>query len=195
MGHVKLVRLGYRYLQITMFKPEKFWMLHPYIMYKGYELKLEWERSRLFDADVAAMFQNRIIEDGIMKVACVSEKLESKGRPSGLNTGNTSPPDYLSESELISLMEKHGIGTDASISVHINNICERNYVQVQAGRRLAPTPLGISLIRGYQCIDSDLCLPDIRSFIEHQITLVAKGQADHSMVVQHVLEQFSYLLK
>ncbi|PHT26682.1 hypothetical protein CQW23_33708 [Capsicum baccatum] len=92
-----------------------------------------------------------------------------------LYKGNTSPPYYRSESELISLMEKHGIGTDASISVHINNICERNYVQVQAGRRLFPTPLGISLIRGCQCIDSDLCLPDIRSFIEHQIDLVAKA--------------------
>ncbi|EXB54788.1 DNA topoisomerase 3-beta-1 [Morus notabilis] len=116
-----------------------------------------------------------------------------------LYEGNTTPPDYLSESELISFMEKYGIGTDASIPVHVNNICERNYVKVQAGRKLVPTPLGITLIRGYQCIDPDLCLPDIRSFIEQQLTLVAKGQADHICVLQHVLQQFkqkfSYFVK
>lgn len=72
-------------------------------------------------------------------------------------------------------------------------------LQVQAGRRLVPTNLGITLIRGYQCIDPDLCLPDIRSFIEQQITFVAKGQADHFSVVQNVLQQFkqkySYFVK
>ena len=73
--------------------------------------------------------------------------------------GKTQPPDYLSESELIGLMERHGIGTDASIAVHINNICERNYVKIQGGRRVVPTELGITLVRGYQLIDPELCSP------------------------------------
>ncbi|RVW82041.1 DNA topoisomerase 3-beta [Vitis vinifera] len=77
-----------RYLQINTFKPEKFWALHPYITHNGYELQLEWERNKLFDLDVAVMFQNLVMEDGIVEVTDISEKQESKSRPSGLNTVN-----------------------------------------------------------------------------------------------------------
>jgi hypothetical protein len=37
---------------------------------------------------------------------------------------------------------------DASIPTHINNIVERNYVKVEPGRRVVPTELGVTLIKG-----------------------------------------------
>jgi DNA topoisomerase-3 len=70
-----------------------------------------------------------------------------------MRSGKTSAPDFLTESELIGLMEKHGIGTDASIATHINNIQVRNYVSIGSGRTLVPTALGVVLVHGYLRID------------------------------------------
>lgn len=44
--------------------------------------------------------------------------------------GVTEPPPHLKEYELIDSMDKNGIGTDASISTHVKNICDRRYVTV-----------------------------------------------------------------
>ena len=74
---------------------------------------------------------------------------------------------------MLALMEKHGIGTDASMATHINNICARNYVRVVSQRRLVPTQLGKALAKGYQQIDNDLVAPELRSNIEKKVTAIA----------------------
>jgi DNA topoisomerase-3 len=105
---------------------------------------------------------------------------------------DTQPPDALSESELITLMEKHGIGTDASIAVHISNIVDRNYASVRdrGGRAIEPTRLGVVLVHGYRRIDADIVRPAMRAHIERLITLIAQGKARYDVVVPHALACF-----
>ncbi|KAG7290478.1 hypothetical protein NEMBOFW57_000480 [Staphylotrichum longicolle] len=43
--------------------------------------------------------------------------------------GKTSPPGYLTEADLIALMDANGIGTDATMAEHIEKIQERQYVR------------------------------------------------------------------
>ena len=69
--------------------------------------------------------------------------------PVTLEEHATTEPSALSESELIGLMEQHGIGTDASIATHIHTIEQRKYVRLllggTGGRRFEPTSLGLAL--------------------------------------------------
>jgi DNA topoisomerase-3 len=102
----------------------------------------------------------------------------------------TTPPGYLTESELITLMEKYGIGTDASIPTHIQNIQNRNYVRLETGRRLLPNKLGLVLVQGYHQIDSGLVLPRIRSDIEGQCNRICKGETSKEEVVEKAIEIF-----
>lgn len=49
-----------------------------------------------------------------------------------MNEGKTSPPGYLTEPELIGLMDANGIGTDATMAEHIANIQKRMYVETRS---------------------------------------------------------------
>ncbi|KAL0237106.1 hypothetical protein PCE1_000503 [Barthelona sp. PCE] len=108
----------------------------------------------------------------------------------GIEMAETKPPGNITEAQLIRLMEKNGIGTDASIATHIQAIQNRNYVHLGSGRTLVPTRLGLCLIHAFLKIDPELCLPKVRSSIEGSVTEIANGNASFEDVVTVCIEQF-----
>lgn len=63
--------------------------------------------------------------------------------------GTTQAQPRLSERDLIALMERHGIGTDATVAEHIQRQLERGYATKDAQLLFWPTPLGEALVGGY----------------------------------------------
>jgi DNA topoisomerase-3 len=146
--------------------------------------------KRELDPGYLAIYGSGNREEGILELPALSEGQRCRITSLKLRQGATTAPGYLTESELIGLMEKHGIGTDASIPTHINNITVRNYVTLGSGRTLVPTALGVVLVHGYQRIDPALVLPDVRAAIESFCDMIAKGSAKKEHVVSHSLRNF-----
>lgn len=56
----------------------------------------------------------------------------------------------MTEADLITVMDKNGIGTDATIHEHIRIIQERGYAEMTRSRHLKPTKLGLALVESYR---------------------------------------------
>jgi len=84
-----------------------------------------------------------------------------------LREGATTAPSLLTEADLVGLMDKNGIGTDATIAQHIETIIKREYVmpRMEGGTKyLVPSTLGIGLVEGYNLIgfEKSLSKPQLR---------------------------------
>ncbi|KNG88834.1 DNA topoisomerase 3 [Aspergillus nomiae NRRL 13137] len=117
--------------------------------------------------------------------------------------GKTTPPNYLTEPELIGLMDANGIGTDATMAEHIAKIKEREYVAVHsrgsgrnAVKELIPTRLGVALVEGYDNVvaglpDSpSLSKPFLRKEMELRMREICAGSKSRTEVVQQSLEMY-----
>eukprot|EP01062_Namystynia_karyoxenos_P028313 TRINITY_DN21465_c0_g1_i1.p1 TRINITY_DN21465_c0_g1~~TRINITY_DN21465_c0_g1_i1.p1 ORF type:complete len:1104 (+),score=280.97 TRINITY_DN21465_c0_g1_i1:101-3412(+) len=127
----------------------------------------------------------------------------------------TTPPAYLTEAQLIAEMDRHGIGTDASIPQHVENVVNRKYVAIcndpfglgrafgrkvdwnridepaaGEGRYMIPTELGVSFIHAFQRADEELVKPEVRAHIEAEVAKIADGARLKSEVVSTNLKMF-----
>lgn len=109
-----------------------------------------------------------------------------------MNESKTVPPQLLTESELIGLMEKHGIGTDATHSEHIDKIQVRQYVKkLPKNNRFCPTKLGLGLYDGYASMQfQHLIKPELRSRLERDLVSIAEAQEDSRRVASRYIEEY-----
>ncbi|CAE7367179.1 unnamed protein product [Symbiodinium natans] len=161
------------------------------------------------------------LEDGTKRLDCL-EQLVNQGTADisnwNLEESWTAPPLPLTEAELVDLMDRNGIGTDASIPQHIQTIQDRGYVQLcdgsgapievmkvgafgrkrgrpsqrpkAPGRYLVPTERGMALVRGLSHLDASLCEPEVRALIERECAMVARAELLQAEVLKRNVDLF-----
>ncbi|ANZ73475.1 BA75_01297T0 [Komagataella pastoris] len=117
-----------------------------------------------------------------------------------LVTGKTSPPTYMSEAELIALMDINGIGTDATIAEHIEKILAREYASKQnlgesrsKKAYILPTELGCALVEGFNQIGFDnlsLSKPFLRKQLEESLAKITAQQETKNNVLDRFIELY-----
>ena len=107
-----------------------------------------------------------------------------------IKESSTKPMQPLSEPDLISKMDTHGIGTDATQAGHITKIQERGYISYTETKRFVPTPLGEALVDAYNISNLPLAKPDMRKNLEIELGLIEKGQRTRDEVVIDQIEKY-----
>lgn len=92
-----------------------------------------------------------------------------------MQDGETQPPPLLTEADLIALMDKYGIGTDATHAEHIEKIQDRSYVELTTDKRFHPTSLGLALVEGYNRMGYEMSKPALRADLEKQLVDICAG--------------------
>ncbi|KAH8086160.1 DNA topoisomerase type I [Aureococcus anophagefferens] len=112
-------------------------------------------------------------------------------RPSALNLARsrTQPPRGLTEADLLSKMDAHGIGTDATMADHIKTVLTRDYALRDNAppHVFRPTPLGSALVEAYDAMGMRLNLPQLRAALEADVALVASGAKSKDAVLADCL--------
>ena len=95
----------------------------------------------------------------------------------------TSPPKKLTEAELLTLMDKNGIGTKATAPTHIETNKKRGYFET-TGKTVSILDTGFTLMEGLSLTVPILVRPDIRAKIEALIQEVEDGKKEFEAALE-----------
>ncbi len=101
----------------------------------------------------------------------------------------TEPPPPMTESELLALMKKYGIGTDATMQDHIYTNIKRGYVKFEKNK-LTPTPLGLALVDVLSRYAPQAIEPTVRGRIEKALANIASGVTSPQRLIDEIKAEF-----
>lgn len=112
-----------------------------------------------------------------------------------MNEHDTQPPSLLSESDLITLMDKSGIGTDATIHQHIKTIQDRKYAEKNSSSLFKPTQLGFALVVGYASIGCSIHKPELRAKMEKEMNEIVNKTKTKREVISNTLKDMEEVFR
>ncbi|WP_339174173.1 DNA topoisomerase 3 [Anoxybacillus sp. FSL W8-1294] len=102
----------------------------------------------------------------------------------------TEPPLRYSEADLLSQMEKYGLGTPATRADIIERLVETETVERKNGR-FYPTPKGKQLI---ELVNEELKSPQLTAKWEKELEAIARGNGDPKTFLQNIRKQTERLV-
>jgi len=109
-----------------------------------------------------------------------------------LREKETKPPPRLTESELLRLLEKNSIGTDATRADYPQIIVERGYAEKRR-RSFYLSSLGENLINLLREVDERLVTPDTRRYVEQLMAEVEDGKINMDKALGEALKIYENL--
>jgi DNA topoisomerase-3 len=108
-----------------------------------------------------------------------------------MSEGKTTPPELLTEAALISIMDKNGIGTDATIAEHIKKVLDRKYAYKDRNY-FVPSTLGLGLVKSYDQIglEESLAKPSLRKQVELDLRRVCDGIAQKETIIREAINKY-----
>ena len=100
----------------------------------------------------------------------------------------------MTEADLIALMDKHGIGTDATHAEHIETVKSREYVFIEDRDKLVPGKLAMALVEGYDAMGFFMSKPDLRAGLETDLAEICEGRKGKEDVLRGQVDKYREVL-
>lgn len=107
-----------------------------------------------------------------------------------LQKAATRPPSRFTEASLLTVMEKHNLGTPATRADIIEKLLSTDTIE-RKGQSLAPTGKGSQLI---QLVSPELRSPELTAAWEQQLEQIAKGRGEAATFMKSIREQTAALV-